>query len=802
VKRIIRLIIVSAFIPVAAFGQLQFGAPSRPESIKSDNLSGSLVFTQNLGQWGQKTLYKAEAPGVSIYLCNDEIAYKFIRKIDQPSGVAVIDSAIAPDKYGRQQQSVEMILVRAVFMGANLNPEIIPENRLGYNNNYFYGADQNQWRSDVPNYSAVIYRNVWPGIDLRYCGSNRSLKYDFIINPGADLSQIRVRYEGIDNLGVTLGGDLQAQTQFGLVYENIPSIYQDSEAGRIELAGHYYIVEPGVFGFALDDIYDHSRPLTIDPELLYCTYLGGNNIEDGCAMAVDNDGNAIITGFTQSANFPTLNPYDGTANGGKDIYISKFSGNGGQPIYCTYYGGIGDDVSYGLAVDSLGAIYITGYTGSTNFPIANSFDPSYNSEWDAFVAKLSPSGNALIYSTYFGGNAGDYGYAIAVDHSGSAYIAGATGSGNLPLANAYDASQNGQWDGFVSKFSPTGSTLLYSTYLGGINSESVHGLTIDESGSAYLTGSTNSPDFPTQNAFDNTLGGNYGDYDAFVTKLIPAGNALNFSTYLGGFYRDAAWGIALNRDRNAFVVGYTNSSDFPTFHAYDNSLNGDSDIFVTEFTFSGNNLVYSTYIGGSGGDAAYGIAVDGPGNAYITGKTASTNFPRINPFGGGFGGFYDAIAAKLSITGNALSYCTYLGGSHSDGGWAITVSKIGNAYVMGGTESADFPHSNAYDTSYNGAQDVFLAKFSYGQTCGYTPGDINGDGDCVGSDVIYAVRYFKSLGMPPVDSCYLDSTSNYIYTAGDCNADCRFSGSDIMRLVAHFKGIAPIEPCRFFPPEP
>lgn len=797
-KKAILAVVFLSLISSLAYGQLNLGLTNSNKPLNNINSQNSLVFTENRGQWGESTLYRAEAPGVVLYLCGNEIAYKFIRKIEQPAESAISDSAISLDKFNRRQYGVDMILVRAQFIDANPRPEIIPENHLDYNNNYFYGGDQSSWRADVPNYSAITYKDIWPGIDLRYHGTSQSLKYDFIVNPGANPAQIRVRYEGVDDLGVSQNGELQAQTQFGLVHENIPSIYQDNGNSRREIPGRYTIIEPGVFGFVIDGFHDQSLPLVIDPELRYSTYLGGNSVEDGCAMAVDNAGNSYITGFTQSTNFPTLNPYDGSWNGGKDIYISKLANSGRSLTYCTYFGGNGDDVSYGLAVDSTGAVYITGYTGSTNFPTYNSFDNTYNTEWDAFVSKLSPEGNSVIYSTYLGANYGDYAYAIAVDKHGCAYIAGLTGSGSFPILNAAQPAHRGLWEGFVTKFASTGNMLSYSTFLGGTGNEAVHGIAVDNVGCAYVTGSTNSVNFPIMNPYD---GANNGDYDCFVTKISASGSVFTYSTYLGGTSRDAAWGIALNRFNNAYIIGYTCSDNFPTLHAYDNSFNGDSDIIVTEFTFAGNELVYSTYIGGDGGDAGYGIAVDGPGNAYITGKTESKDFPRINPYDGNFRGVYDAIAAKLSLTGNALSYCTYLGGAGSDGGWAIAVNAIGNAYVMGGTESADFPHVNAYDTSYNSAQDVFVAKFSYGQACDYVPGDINGDGQCIGTDVIYAVRYFKMNGLPPVDSCYLDSTLNYIYTAGDCNADCRFTGSDIMRLVAYFKGIAPIEPCRFFPPE-
>ena len=437
--------------------------------------------------------------------------------------------------------------------------------------------------------------------------------------------------------------------------------------------------------------YDTSRPLYIDP-LIYSTYLGGSKSDSGRGIAVDSAGSAYVTGQTASTDFPTMFPLQ-PANGGYfDVFVAKLDPSGSALVYSTYLGGSAGDYGYGIAVDNAGDAYVTGQTASTDFPTTSSaFQRNYGGDFDAFVTKLSPTGSALVYSTYLGGTSQDEGWSIAVDSAGYAYVTGGTDSTDFPTVNPLQPTSGGQTDGFVAKINPTGSALVYSTYLGGSTVDTGTGIAIDSSGDTYVTGLTGSANFPTKNALQPAFG---GAYDAFVTEINPAGTALVYSTYLGGAGEDFGNGIAVDSAGNAYVTGETVSTNFPTMNPLQPTFGGGyDDAFVTKINPGGSALVYSTYLGGSSYDEGYGIAVDSAGNAYVTGNTNSPNFPTASPLHKRGGG-YDAFVAKINVEGSALVYSTYLGGAGSDYGFGIAVDNAGNAYVTGDTSSralAPFP---------------------------------------------------------------------------------------------------------------
>ncbi len=397
-------------------------------------------------------------------------------------------------------------------------------------------------------------------------------------------------------------------------------------------------------------IYDRTWPLIIDPVLSYSTYLGGSSMDAITSIAVDKSGNAYVAGWTTSTDLPTVSPVRAQNGGGVDAFVAKLGPGGNSLIYCTYLGGRGDDRAFGIAVDAAGNAYVTGWTSSSAFPAAAPIQSTLAGAKDAFAAKLNPAGNALIYSTYLGGSNTDSGNAIAVDVAGNAYVAGSTYSFNFPVLNAYQTSIRGQQNAFVTKLSPAGS-LIYSTYLGGNGSDSAAGIAVDAANNAYITGGTTSTTFPTAAPLQAASGGNQ---DAFITKLGPSGNV----------------------------------------------------------------LVYSTYLGGSGGaagsmEAGAAIAIDATGAAYITGGTNSTNFPvtagALQPNNLGQG---DAFVAKLNPAGGALVYSTYLGGSSVDSAAGIAVDFVGNAYVAGHTASSDFLNLRGFQAGNAGSYDAFVTKLN------------------------------------------------------------------------------------------
>jgi len=689
------------------------------EQIMERFNSASMYFTENKGQFPEEVLFQTHALGATIYLCKNKVVSVFTREAEgELDEIQANEQPSFEHKGFREQpQEKEMISVVTEFIGVNKNGIVNGEQRLTYNNNYFIGNNPEQWYTDVPNYQEVVYESIYPGIDLRYHFIENTLKYDFIVYSGGNLDTILIRYDGVDNMRVTPDGDIAMETRFGMLSEKSPVIFQEINGIKQGIMGRYELRQPNSFGFTIEDEFNPLYPLVIDPTLAYSTYLGGTNKEEGFGIAVDGAGSAYVTGYTESFDFPVVNPYDGTFNGGWDVFVSKLSPPGNTLVYSTYLGGTGYDFGYSIAVDGDGNAYIAGGT-SSDFPVVNPYDGTWNGGYDAFVTKLSTAGNTLVYSTYLGGYNDDWGISIAIDNARNAYITGTTESFNFPVVNSYDSTLNGGYDAFVSKLSYAGNILVYSTYLGGINGEEGRGIAVDDAGNAYITGGTWSFNFPVVNPYDGTFN---GGYDAFVSKIDPSKSGVDsliYSTYLGGTNDDQGESIRVDGDGNAYITGYTDSSDFPVVNPYDGTWNGGYDAFVSKLSPPGNTLLYSTYLGGTNDDRGHDIAVDDARNAYIAGGTASFDFPTTpdaydTTYNGGGDAFVSIIDPSKSGV-DSLIYSTYLGGSVEDLGFGIAVDGNRNAYTTGYTESFDFPVVNPYDGSYNGNGDAFVAKFTGG----------------------------------------------------------------------------------------
>jgi hypothetical protein len=448
-------------------------------------------------------------------------------------------------------------------------------------------------------------------------------------------------------------------------------------------------------------------------------------------------------------------------------------------------GGTGYDAGAAIAVDAAGNAYVTGTTASLDFPVTPilsstsstaAFQTASGGDDDAFVAKLDPTGTSLLYSSYLGGSGADFGQGIAVDSLGDAYVTGSTQSTNFPIAYPFQGGNDGNSDAFVAKVNPAGTALVFSTYLGGSAADAGLGIAVDAAGRSYVTGYTFSTNFPMHSALQ---GANGGSADVFVAELDPDGLTLVFSTYLGGSGADRGRAIALDASGNIYVTGDTQSSNFPTTAGTLQSNNaGDGDAFVAKLGISGSSLVYSTLLGGTAVDQGSGIAVDSTGNAYVTGYTESSGFPKSNPvqahFGGGTCGALpcpDAFVTELNPQGNALVYSTYLGGSGADFGQAICVDTNGYAYVAGGTASADFtPVAGAYQAAPGdtaGAGDAFVAKIDPANTAGValTPQTVN-----FGNQAIYASSSVQTVTLTNVGTMPLqvnDITSTGDFTETD-----------------------------------
>jgi hypothetical protein len=598
--------------------------------------------------------------------------------------------------------------------------------------NSFIGDDPSRWRTGIPTYGRVRYEGIYPGIDLDFYGSQQDLEYDFRLAPHADPSRIAVEMGGPDSLRLARNGDLLIEVGKTTVRQQAPVAYQRIGGERRPVPAAYELHGSRV-GFRLG-AYDRSRPLVIDPVVLgYSTYLGGGGSDLGHGIAVDSAGAAYLVGTTDSG-FPNLPPFPtqdhlfpDQALG--DAFVTKFDPDSGGAVtlaYSTYLGASDNDSGFGIAVDSAGAAYVTGITASMNFPTEAEFQTDQGG-LDVFVTKLNPdSGGAvtLAYSTYLGGSDSDSGNgtAIAVDSTGAAYVSGHTDSTNFPTQDAFQTDQ-GDRDVFVTMLNPDSGgavTLAYSTYLGGGDHELAreNSIAVDSTGAAYVSGNTDSTNFPTQDAFQTDQGGT----DAFVTKVNPDSGAavtLAYSTYLGGLGNDFGFGITVDSAQAAHATGFTLSTDFPTQDAFQTDQGG-TDAFVTRLDPDSGGpvtLAYSTYLGASGSDSGIGIAVDPAGAAYLTGSTDSPDFPTQDAFQGDQAGS-DAFATKLNPdSGGAvtLAYSTYLGGSSdsifgpADFGTDIAVDSAGVAYVTGHTFSTDFPAQDAFQAD-QGDRDAFAAR--------------------------------------------------------------------------------------------
>jgi hypothetical protein len=471
--------------------------------------------------------------------------------------------------------------------------------------------------------------------------------------------------------------------------------------------------------------------------LVYSTYLGGSGEDGGRGIAVDSSGDAYVTGQTSSTDFPTMNPLQPTNGeaGNYTAFVTKLNPTGSALVYSTYLGGSDNEIDggSGIAVDSSDEAYVTGTTRSTNFPTMNPLQ-STNGEGagtdTAFVTKLNPTGSALVYSTYLGGSDGesDSAIGIAVDSSGDAYVTGQTASTNFPTMNPLQSTNGegaGEYTAFVTKLNPTGSALVYSTYLGGSSSGEDGGesVAVDSAGDAYVTGSTNSTNFPTMNPLQPAYGGGAGD--AFVTKLNAAGSALVYSTYLGGSGVDGGHGIAVDSSGNAYVTGYTGSTNFPTMNPFQPTIGNASTFtaFVTKLNPAGSALVYSTYLGGSGADNGLGIAADSTGDAYVTGQTASTNFPTMNPLQPAYAGQNDAFVAKFAAsTGTDFSLSAANGGNCPSGGNCSTSATV----TAGQTATYNLQVSPV--NGFNGTVTLSCGDALAKSTCSVSPSSVTVNG--------------------------------------------------------------------------
>jgi len=757
-----------------------------------------LSFEANVGQTDGRVKFLSRGAGYTLFLLPDEAVLSLRGPGPMTQKQAAAGASLVPAATDAGSRSASAVLGMKL-VGANPTVRVAGLAELPGRSNYFIGNDPGKWRTEVPNYAQVKYENVYPGVDLLYYGKQGRLEYDFVVAPGADPRKILLAVEAPspkaenqpssitdrkavrtpDSPRIAANGDLAVSLGGGEVRFHKPLVYQpaatdgghgitnDERApngeSRIPVQGRYTLDAYRHVRFELGP-YDRGRPLVIDPVLSYSTYLEGAGESKCFAAALTSSGLLTVTGPTTSTSFPTTaGAFQTTYGGGPtDTFVTQFSAAGSSLVFSTYLGGSGDDQAWGMAMDKNGNVYLGGFTSSTNFPVtATAYQTAFvGTGDDAFLTELNPTGSSLIYSTYIGSvdigvTGSEMGPHVAAA-LGKAYVAATTTDPNYPVTpGAYQTALAGGTDGCLTILNTTKSgsaSLMYSTFLGGSANDQIEQVAIDASNNVYVVGSTHSVNFPvTLEAFQTTCKLNSSGAcsgDAFVSKIHPAGKGasdLVYSTYFGGSATDSGVAVAVDKSGNIYATGDTMSTDLPvTLGAFQTSCGGTcaENTYVAKFKPAGtgaSDLVYSTYLGGSGTDLVKAIALDSANDAYVAGRTTSTDFPTASPIQAAHAldsGNYDGLVSELNPTASALIFSTYFGGNKFDSFNGLAVDQGGNIYPVGRSESTNFPTTpRAFETTFVSSLDAVAVKISPASAAGFAvgPGSLTFGNQAVGT---------------------------------------------------------------------
>jgi len=662
------------------------------------------VFIENQGQWADSSVrFVHRGQGANIAHTDSGPVFELFREVASGEDDAKDAAALAgvpTGEFDAEPARLQRLRFSATFDGANaVTPIGLEPSQTRFN---FFVGDPSEWRENVPSYEIVAYEGLYDGIDLHTWGRRDHLKYEFHVAPGADFSQIRVSYSGIEALTIDEAGTLHVRLpgDRGEVVDEAPYIYQVGGGEQVEVPGVYRLVDADTYAFEIAGAYDPTQPLIIDPDLDWSSYLGAGGEDRGHDIAVDAGGNVLVTGTTYSSGWVS-GGWDETLSGGAwDGFVVKLSASGGH-LWSSYLGGSGEDGGYGVAADAAGNALVTGQTMSSGW-VSGGWDTNHGGGYDGFLVKLSPSGGHL-WSSYLGGGSDDRASGIALDATGSVLVTGYTTTSGW-VSGGWDTSYGGDYDAFVVKLSASGEH-LWSSYVGDSAWEQGYGIAADAAGNALLTGYTWSLALASGGR-QTSLGGT----DAFVVKLSATGGHL-WSRYLGGSGHDRGYGIAADLAGNALVTGTTGSPGW-TSGGWQTSFGGDYDGFVVKLSAAGGHL-WSSYLGGGSTDGGWGVTTDAAGRALVTGQTMSSGWVS-GGWDTGIGGVKDAFVVKLGAAGGHL-WSSYLGGGDPDGGQGIAADDAGNALVTGWTWSSGWV-SGGWDTTYGGGVDGFVARIAVDTT--------------------------------------------------------------------------------------
>lgn len=617
-----------------------------------------LVFEPNVGQTDPRVRFLSRGPGYTLHLTGRE---------------AVLS---------RNGASVRLELA-----GARTAPPAEPLDPLPSVSHYLRGGDPSAWRTGVPHYRKVRFRGVYPGVDLVYYGRDGALEFDFVVAPGGDPDRIRMRVAGARGMRLAPDGDLTIETEAGTLTQRAPRVFQRIGGREIERSGRYRLLEGGAITFTLGR-YDKRHALVIDPILNYATYLGGTYADSVYDVAADNSGNAYLTGWTESPEYPTAAAVQPGYTGQRDAFVTKLNSTGTAVVYSTYIGGAQLDEGNRIVVDAFGSAYVCGRTWSTDFPATpGAFQRTNGGATpidEGFVLKLNPAGSQLVYSTYLGGSNADSALGLAVDNIGSAYVSGTTRSANFPVLNPLRAAlAPAAEESFLVRLNPQGTGLLYGTYIDTSNAT----VAADSQGNAYVAGSRCAP-APAPAPAAANIGLRGGVSDIYVAKVNPAGTAFLYQTCAGGSGAETVGRIAVDPLGAVYLTGATNSANFPLqnpaqpFYGGTDLVLGDA--YAMKLSPDGSQLAFSTFLGGDKEDHGQAIAADITGSAYVTGITKSTNFPT--PTGAPAPvSTYAGFLARLDRTGATLLHTIFFDGADPADRTSVAVNLRGGVYLAGGT---------------------------------------------------------------------------------------------------------------------
>jgi hypothetical protein len=714
----------------------RLGNPRVSAVDRSGRGTPTLAFEPNVGQVDSRVKFLSRASGATTFLTSTGV----VLALHPPAATG--DTGSVPESATSGSGLSSGDVFRLAFVGADPSVRVVGSDLLPAVSNYYIGADPNAWHAGVSQFGKVIYQDLYRGVDASFYGNEEGqLEYDFSVAPGVDPSQIRLTFQGSAHPTLDERGNLLLHLAAGTIRQPPPRMYQEIGGSRRTIVGRFSVSGDTV-GFDVG-AFDPSRPLIIDPEIVYSTLVGGTGSDWDLAqpIAVDAQGDALRCGGTDSIDFPiTDGAVQPSLAGSHDVAIFKLNSQGSGLLSSTYLGGTAFDGAFGCTVDRRGRAYVVGSTQSSDFPITpgalqttfaggdaafcqagidGPFEPC-----DGFVAKLGRTGS-LIYSTFLGGSGDEEVSAVQADARGVAVVAGFTSSADFPVtAGAYQTTLAGNSDYFVASLNPSGTRLRDATYLGGSDDEFFDpGVAMGSHGDIYLTSGTPSADFPTTpGAFQPTFS---GVFDSFVTRFSPTLSALQYSTYVGGTDFDLTTSnLTVDPAGEVTVDGATVSTDFPTTDgAFQTSNAGGFDAFISKLNATGSGLIYSTYLGGSGDDLGAGSTVDPRGRVFEATVSSSTDFPvTTDAFQPANAGGFDMTVTELTKDASGLVFSSYLGGSSDEFGARIELDRFENLYVDGCTTSADFPTTpGAFQRTFNGgdgtgwcfSSDLFVTKIAF-----------------------------------------------------------------------------------------